>query len=73
MTELVFDWSAVVYLLGLAAVWGSVTARLKELEKKMEKHNSLVEKVYHMEVTVEEHGYELRRVIKKLDERSTLK
>lgn len=35
----------VVYLLGLAAVWGSLLWRVKELEKKMDKHNSFMERV----------------------------
>ena len=43
------DINIVIYLLGLAAVWGSIQQRVKTLEKKMDKHNCLVEKVYKLE------------------------
>ena len=43
------DINIVIYLLGLAAVWGSIQQRVKTLEKKMDKHNGLIEKVYKLE------------------------
>ena len=43
------DINIVIYLLGLAAVWGSIQQRVKTLEKKMDKHNGLIEKVYELE------------------------
>lgn len=45
MTEFTFSWNIVIYLLGLAAIWGALNARLAELEKKMDKHNNLVERM----------------------------
>lgn len=45
MNEFIFNWNIVVYLLGLAATWGSLNWRLAELEKKMDKHNNLVERM----------------------------
>ena len=35
----------VIYLISLAASWGGVMARIKTLEKKMDKHNSLGERL----------------------------
>ena len=49
MTEFTFSWNIVIYLLGLAAIWGALNARLAELEKKMDKHNNLVERMYRVE------------------------
>ena len=43
------DINIVIYLLGLAVVWGSIQQRVKTLEKKMDKHNGLIEKVYKLE------------------------
>lgn len=45
MTDFTFSWNIVIYLLGLAAIWGAINARLTELEKKMDKHNNLVERM----------------------------
>ncbi len=39
------DFDIVVYLLGLAVVAGTILTRINALEKKVEKHNNLVEKV----------------------------
>ena len=49
MTEFTFSWNIVIYLLGLAAIWGALNARLAVLEKKMDKHNNLVERMYRVE------------------------
>ena len=45
MGDLVFTGDIVIYLLSLAAMWGGVLVRIKSLEKKMDKHNGIVEKV----------------------------
>ena len=44
-----FDLNTVIYLLGLAATWGAVMWRIGELEKKVDKHNNLVERMYKVE------------------------
>ena len=49
MSGLEFSGDLVVYLLGLAAVWGSLLQRVNALEKKMDKHNNLVERMYQVE------------------------
>ena len=36
---------SVIYLLSLAVSWGGVMARIRTLEKKMDKHNNLVERL----------------------------
>lgn len=43
----------VIYLLGLAATSGTILARISALEKKVEKHNSLIERVYKLEKDAE--------------------
>ncbi|MBQ2698461.1 MAG: hypothetical protein IJF62_00820 [Firmicutes bacterium] len=40
-----FNSDTVIYLLGLASMWGSLQARLKALEKKVELHNNAVERL----------------------------
>lgn len=45
MSGLTFTGDLVVYLLGLAVVWGSLLQRMNVLEKKMDKHNNLVERM----------------------------
>lgn len=49
MSGLTFTGDTVLYLLGLAVVWGSLLWRVGELEKKVDKHNNLVERMYHVE------------------------
>ena len=39
----------VLYLLGLAAMWGSLIWRVDALEKKVDKHNNLVERMVALE------------------------
>ena len=34
-----------IYLVGLAATWGGVMFRISSLEKKMDKHNNLLERM----------------------------
>ena len=43
MEELSSD--IIIYLLGLASMWGSLQARLIALEKKVELHNNAVERL----------------------------
>lgn len=49
MDGIVFDANLVIYLLGLAATWGAVMVRIKSLEDKVDKHNNMVERMYHVE------------------------
>jgi len=49
MSGLTFSGDIVLYLLGLAATWGAVMWRIQELEKKVDKHNNLVERMYKIE------------------------
>lgn len=53
MDGLNFSGDLVVYLLGLAAVWGSLLQRVNTLEKKMDKHNNLVERMVAVETRIE--------------------
>lgn len=45
MSGLTFSGDIVVYLLGLAATWGAIMWRIGALEKKVDKHNNLVERM----------------------------
>ena len=47
------DLDLAVNLLGLAAVWGSLLWRVGSLEKKVDKHNHVVERLYQVEIRVE--------------------
>ena len=42
---MVFDFEIVVYLLGLAVTAGTIISKISMLEKKVEKHNQLVERM----------------------------
>ena len=53
MDGLNFSGDLVVYLLGLAAVWGSLLQRVNVLEKTMDKHNNLVERMVAVETRIE--------------------
>lgn len=44
-----FDFNTVILLLGLAAMWGTMMWRVAALEKKMDKHNNLVERLTKIE------------------------
>ena len=54
MSGLTFTGDTVLYLLGLAVVWDSLLWRVGELEKKVDKHNNLVERMYHVEEVPED-------------------
>ncbi len=45
MGGLEFSGDIVVYLIGLAATWGAAIWRITALEKKMDKHNCLIERM----------------------------
>ncbi|RPF48274.1 hypothetical protein EDD70_1089 [Hydrogenoanaerobacterium saccharovorans] len=44
-----FSQDIVIYLIGLATTAGTIIARISALEKKVEKHNSVVERTYVLE------------------------
>lgn len=44
-----FNYDVVVYLLGLACTAGIMVGRITALEKKVDKHNTLVERMYKIE------------------------
>lgn len=44
-----FSQDIVIYLIGLAATAGTIIARISALEKKVEKHNSVVERTFVLE------------------------
>ena len=42
---MVFSGDMMVYLVGLASTWGARMWRIAALEKKMDKHNCLIERM----------------------------
>ena len=54
----------VVYLLGLAAVWGTLLWRVAALEKKMDKHNNAVERL----AVVEQDVKSIKRRVGEIEE-----
>ena len=44
-----FSFEIVVYLLGLAATAGAILARISALERKVERHNGIVERTFRLE------------------------
>lgn len=45
MGEMQFSGDMVIYLISLAATWGAAMWRISALEKKMDKHNCLMERM----------------------------
>lgn len=54
MSGLTFSGDIVVYIIGLAASWGAIMWRLSSLEKRVEKHNNMIERTYILEGKVSE-------------------
>ena len=54
MSDMLFSGDLLVYLMGLAATWGALMWRISALEKKMDKHNSLIERMAVAERNIEE-------------------
>jgi|GEM_PF-2244074 len=59
MEELQLSMDIVIYLIGLAATWGAAMWRINALEKKMDKHNRLMERMASAEKEIEGHGLRL--------------
>ena len=51
-----------VYLLSLAAMWGTLLWRVSALEKKVEKHNQVVERTFRLEERVKSIEHEIEDV-----------
>lgn len=52
MNGLTFSGDIVIYMLGLAATWGAVMWRIAALEKKVDKHNHLMERMTRVETLI---------------------
>ena len=62
MDNLIFTGDIVVYLITLAAVWGSLLWRVSALEKKQDKHNQLIERTFHLEGRMNEAEHDIRDI-----------
>ena len=62
MGELALSGDIVVYLMGLAATWGAVMWRIAALEKKVEKHNNLIERVAKLEASAKSMHHRLDEI-----------
>ena len=60
MGDLMFSGDIVVYLISLAAVWGSLLWRVSALEKKQDKHNQLMERTFQLEGRMNEAEHDIR-------------
>ena len=60
MSDMIFSGDIVVYLISLAAVWGSLLYRVSALEKKQDKHNQLVERMFRLEGQVTELEHDMQ-------------
>lgn len=54
-----FNMEMVVYLLGLAATCGTVITRISALEKKVEKHNNMMERLFKVEDRAKSNSHRL--------------
>lgn len=57
-----FTTDIVVYLLGLAATAGTIMARIGALEKKVDKHNSVVERTFKLEERAKSNTHRLDEI-----------
>lgn len=64
MSGLTFTGDVVIYLLGLAATAGALMWRIKELEKKVDKHNNMIERMYKVEDRIEAHDIRIKELEK---------
>lgn len=55
----------IIYILGLAALGGAVIWRIGALERKVEKHNSMIERTYKLEGEVKQINDRLSSLEKK--------
>ena len=55
-------YNLIIYLLGLAAMAGTILARISHLEKKVEKHNNLVERMYAVEARAKSNTYRIDEI-----------
>ena len=54
MSAMQISGDLAVYLMGLASTWGAVMWRIAALEKKVDKHNNLVERMVKLETRIDE-------------------
>ena len=62
MSGLTFTGDVVVYLLTLAATLGTVMWRIGTLEKKVDKHNNMIERMYKVEDRLKSHDARIREL-----------
>ena len=62
MSDLTFTGDVVVYLLTLAATLGTVMWRIGALEKKVDKHNNMIERMYKVEDRLKSHDAPIREL-----------
>lgn len=55
-----------VYLVSIASLGGAILTRIKNLEEKVEKHNSVVERMYRVEESVKSAHHRIDEIKEKL-------
>lgn len=59
----------IIYLLGLAVVWGSVLQRLKALEKKQDVHNGIIERTFKLEERAKSNTHRLDSLEERIEKK----
>ncbi len=57
-----FFLQILIYALSFGTFYGTTTTRLKNLEQKMDKHNSFIERIYSLEDKVKNANYKLNKI-----------
>ena len=62
-----FNFDVVIYLLGLACTAGIMVCRIGALEKKVDKHNSLIERMYKVEERSKSNSHRIDELRKEIE------
>jgi hypothetical protein len=55
-----------IYCIGFGAIYGTINTRLKYIEQKLDKHNSVVERTYKLEERCKSNTHRLDSIDNKL-------
>lgn len=64
---MIFNFDVVIYLLGLACTAGIMVGKIGALEKKVDKHNSLIERMYKVEERSKSNSHRIDELRKEIE------
>lgn len=64
---MIFNFDVVIYLLGLACTAGIMVGKIGALEKKVDKHNSLIERMYKVEERCKSNSHRIDELRKEIE------